>query len=81
MEGFPDPKEGAGSRPAAEIGRKQVDILGRQEGVEDGVDENCANSLQGAMVICDPATNKTTISGSTFLVIFSEVYPSCQSLA
>lgn len=80
--GFTDPKENvsAGFRPAAEISRKLVDILRRQWEVEDGVDGNCANSLQGAKVICDPATNKATISGSTFLVIFSEGYPSWQSL-
>lgn len=40
----------------------------------DLVDGNWANSLKRAKAISDPATNKTTISGSIFL-IFSEVYP------
>lgn len=50
-------------------------------GVEEDIGGNCANSLQRVKVVCDPATTKTTISGSTFLVMFSEVYSNWQSLA
>lgn len=40
----------------------------------DLVNGNWANFLKRAKAIGDPAINKTTISGSIFL-IFSEVYP------